>query len=209
MFLPAPNINPQDNDGNTLLHEAAGYDEVAAMKYLVLNGADVNARDHNGDTPMYHAYSREAKVWLRANGGSGMRRATRRIDRGTTTQHQSGVAHVETAISGGYTMTLALPLNLHRIRQCVTAMTALLMAPFGGTSARLNCSSRLCARGPTSGSGPKWTIMFPRARGTLLTRVPALLTCGHPIGLHSGVVLLCHDQLTYPEHGPGGFANVY
>ena len=138
-----------------------------------------------------------------------MRRTTNHIEHGPTTPHRTDIAHVETANSGGYTMAQTLPLYLHRIRQCLTAMTAPLLAPFGGTSRRPNRSSRLCARGPTSGSGPKWTIMYPRARGTLLTRVPALLTCGHPIGLHSGVVLLCHEQLTYPEHGPGEFANVY
>lgn len=45
-------INEPDNAGNTPLHSAADdWHNLDTIKYLVLKGADLNTKNHNGKTP--------------------------------------------------------------------------------------------------------------------------------------------------------------
>ena len=48
-------VNAKDEEGNTALHLAAGFDEVEVIKILVSSGADINAINSAGDTPLHHA----------------------------------------------------------------------------------------------------------------------------------------------------------
>ncbi len=54
------NINQIDFAGQTVLHRAAltpKGETLELMKYLILKGADVNAKDSNGNTPLFIAYA--------------------------------------------------------------------------------------------------------------------------------------------------------
>lgn len=46
-------VNAKLNGGTTLLHVAAYRRNIQAMKFLIERGANVNARDKRGDTPLY------------------------------------------------------------------------------------------------------------------------------------------------------------
>jgi ankyrin repeat protein len=51
-----PNFNANDNGEDTLLHHAARFENIDAVKFLVNEyGADVNARNREGDTPLHFA----------------------------------------------------------------------------------------------------------------------------------------------------------
>ena len=41
----------KDSEGNTELHLACLYNDYETIKFLIENGADVNAKDNNGQTP--------------------------------------------------------------------------------------------------------------------------------------------------------------
>ena len=45
-------INSQDEYGFSPMHASASYGHVALLEYLLTNGADVNLRDLDGDTPL-------------------------------------------------------------------------------------------------------------------------------------------------------------
>lgn len=49
------NAQWRDEGQHTLLHHAAAHSEVALVEALIRVGADVNARNHLGHTPLYHA----------------------------------------------------------------------------------------------------------------------------------------------------------
>ena len=48
-------VKGEDAGGSTLLHHAAGFGTIAAMKLLLDNGADVNAKNRIGSTPLHWA----------------------------------------------------------------------------------------------------------------------------------------------------------
>jgi ankyrin repeat protein/L-ascorbate metabolism protein UlaG (beta-lactamase superfamily) len=54
-------VNLKDNSGRTPLHWAARNDHLNVVKFLVKNGADVNAEDKRGIIPLYYS------VWLGEN----------------------------------------------------------------------------------------------------------------------------------------------
>ena len=62
-----------DYDGRTALHQACQAGQLDAVKFLVaLKDADVNVKDHDGDTPMCDAVTNghtEVAEFLKANGG--------------------------------------------------------------------------------------------------------------------------------------------
>ena len=43
-----------DENGNTLLHFAVDYDNLKIVKYLIEHGAEVNVKNNEGYTPLYH-----------------------------------------------------------------------------------------------------------------------------------------------------------
>jgi len=76
-FLAKHGNDPKDvdNNGQTLLHKAASGESVAVVKFLVANGADVNAKDNGRDsgyTPLHWAvqFSKNIEIikFLVANG---------------------------------------------------------------------------------------------------------------------------------------------
>jgi ankyrin repeat protein len=57
-------INGRDQAGSTLLHYAAGFGSLETMTRLLEAGADVNARNSRGSTPLHWAIHDESKVRL-------------------------------------------------------------------------------------------------------------------------------------------------
>jgi hypothetical protein len=54
-----------DENGYTLLHAAAAYNQIAAMGWLLQqDNVDVNAKDSDGDTPLHHVDKKEAAEYL-------------------------------------------------------------------------------------------------------------------------------------------------
>ena len=53
------NVNAQDNDGYTALHEAASQGKTEIVKLLIEKGADVNAKNKYGKTPLAEALRHE------------------------------------------------------------------------------------------------------------------------------------------------------
>ena len=45
-------VNEQDNNGYSAIHAAASYGHEELIRYLISNGADVNLKDNDGDTPI-------------------------------------------------------------------------------------------------------------------------------------------------------------
>jgi ankyrin repeat protein/mono/diheme cytochrome c family protein len=59
-----------DAGGSTALHHAAGFGPIANLQLLVDSGADVNARNRRGSTPLHWAIHDEAKVRLLLSKGA-------------------------------------------------------------------------------------------------------------------------------------------
>jgi hypothetical protein len=59
-------VKSTDKEGATLLHEAAGYWDVAVVRFLISQGADVHAEDEYGFTPLMSAIAENAHgdVWF-------------------------------------------------------------------------------------------------------------------------------------------------
>lgn len=49
---PGADVNVRTRKGETLLHNAAIWDNVEIVEFLLNNGADVNARNEDGETPL-------------------------------------------------------------------------------------------------------------------------------------------------------------
>jgi ankyrin repeat protein len=65
-------VHGKDEGGSTALHHAAGYGPVANVELLINNGADVNAKNLRGSTPLHWAIHDEAKVRLLLSKGAGI-----------------------------------------------------------------------------------------------------------------------------------------
>jgi ankyrin repeat protein/mono/diheme cytochrome c family protein len=57
-------VKGKDEGGSTALHHAAGYGPLANVQLLIDKGADVNAKNRRGSTPLHWAIHDEAKVRL-------------------------------------------------------------------------------------------------------------------------------------------------
>src|SRR5499425_1467057 len=57
-------VSGKDAGGSTALHHAAGYGPVGNLQLLIDKGADVNAKNRRGSTPLHWAIHDEAKVRL-------------------------------------------------------------------------------------------------------------------------------------------------
>lgn len=69
MALLAAGANPDaTRTGDTALHAATYQDELSIMRELLQRGADANARDFDGWTPLFYAQSVEAVRLLRECG---------------------------------------------------------------------------------------------------------------------------------------------
>jgi ankyrin repeat protein len=63
-------INARDAAGNSLLHHAAGFGNLATMKFLLEHGADANAGNKRKSTPLFWALGDEGKVRLLLDHGA-------------------------------------------------------------------------------------------------------------------------------------------
>ncbi len=61
-------MNDADTFGYTALHAAAGYCQTEMMSFLLSAGADVNAGDCDGDTPLHNVESVDCAALLLAAG---------------------------------------------------------------------------------------------------------------------------------------------
>jgi ankyrin repeat protein len=55
-------IDHQDNDGNTALHQAVGMGQVEFIKLLLLKGVNVHASNNDGFTPLHVAAMNEYPI---------------------------------------------------------------------------------------------------------------------------------------------------
>jgi ankyrin repeat protein len=63
-------VKAQDRTRSTPLHHAAGFGPISTIKLLLDKGADVNAKNRRGSTPLFWAMYSEAKVRLLAERGA-------------------------------------------------------------------------------------------------------------------------------------------
>lgn len=63
-------VTSADPAGSTLLHHAAGFGSVESMVFLLDKGADVNAKNRRGSTPLFWALHDEPKVRLLISRGA-------------------------------------------------------------------------------------------------------------------------------------------
>ena len=63
-------VTAHDQAGSTALHHAAGFSNLATMKFLLDHGADVNAANHRKSTPLFWAIDDESKVRLLIDRGA-------------------------------------------------------------------------------------------------------------------------------------------
>ena len=63
-------LSKGDENGYSPIHAAAAYGHKELMQWLVGAGADVHARDSDGDTPLHHCDSPEAAEFLLSLGAS-------------------------------------------------------------------------------------------------------------------------------------------
>jgi len=59
-LIGGADINAQGNGESTALHQAARIQDLELCKFLIANGADVNARDQRGQTPLFELFDRWA-----------------------------------------------------------------------------------------------------------------------------------------------------
>lgn len=65
-------VAPKDPAGSTLLHHAAGFGALDTLTLLLDAGADVNAKNRRGSTPLHWAIDDEAKVRVLLTRGAGV-----------------------------------------------------------------------------------------------------------------------------------------
>jgi len=63
-------VNARDNSGATALHHAVGFGNAATIAFLLDAGADVNAKNRRGATPLHWATTSEEKVRLLLDRGA-------------------------------------------------------------------------------------------------------------------------------------------
>ena len=68
----AAQLNAPDRALSSLLHHAAGFGTLETMKHLLAKGANVNAKNRRGSTPLHWAIHDEAKVRLLLAHGAGI-----------------------------------------------------------------------------------------------------------------------------------------
>ncbi|MEO5739683.1 MAG: ankyrin repeat domain-containing protein [Vicinamibacterales bacterium] len=66
-------VTSKDAAGSTPLHHAAGFGTLESLTFLIDKGADVNARNRRGSTPLFWALDDEAKVRLLVSRGAAVK----------------------------------------------------------------------------------------------------------------------------------------
>ena len=81
-------VTSKDAAGSTPLHHAAGFGALDSLAFLVDKGADVNAKNRRGSTPLFWALHDEAKVRLLISRGAAVNdQAGRRAHSGVSGSH--------------------------------------------------------------------------------------------------------------------------
>ena len=126
-------INATDFGGSTPLHHAAGFGTLESLTLLIDKGADVNAKNRRGSTPLFWAIHDEAKVRLLVSRGATIN--IKQVE-GRTPVYQasslgSGNAVLRLLLDNGgdpnvATLTGLTPLNAAALRGDIAAMRMLL-----------------------------------------------------------------------------------
>ncbi|HET9469413.1 MAG TPA: ankyrin repeat domain-containing protein [Vicinamibacterales bacterium] len=126
-------VRSADTGGSTPLHHAAGFGTVESLGLLIDKGADVNAKNRRGSTPLFWAIHDEAKVRLLVSRGATIN--VKQIE-GRTPVYQAALLSSGNGVlrylldNGGdpnvATLTGLTPLNAASLRGDVDAMRMLL-----------------------------------------------------------------------------------
>jgi hypothetical protein len=84
----SPHVTKPDT-GSSLLHDAAAYQDVAAIEYLYALGCDVNLRDAIGDTPLHVAVLFEVDTSIQTGEALDFKVTKRLIELGADTTIQN------------------------------------------------------------------------------------------------------------------------
>ncbi|MEP6783399.1 MAG: ankyrin repeat domain-containing protein, partial [Acidobacteriota bacterium] len=128
-------VNAADETKSTLLHHAAGFGTIDVMSLLIEAGADVNAKNRRGSTPMHWAIDNDAKVqFLLAKGANvNVKQVEGRTPLYQASSLGNGIVVIRRLLAAGADPNLALangrtPLMAAASRGDVAVMQALVNA---------------------------------------------------------------------------------
>jgi ankyrin repeat protein len=157
-----------DTGGSTLLHHAAGFGTLDTLAFLIDKGADVNAKNRRGSTPIFWAIHDEAKVRLLISRGAAVN--VKQIE-GRTPVYQASILGSGNAVlrllleSGGNpnaaTLTGLTPLSGAALRGDVEAMR-LLLAKGADVHAKNGAGATALMAAATNGSADAVRLLLER-----------------------------------------------
>jgi ankyrin repeat protein len=162
-------VRGQDAGGSTALHHAAAFGDAAIMEMLLSAGADVNARNGRGATPLHWAVSDEKRTRLLLEKGAAINSQT---ESGRTALYLAASQSNRDAV-----LRLLLDKGADPNIATMGGRTPLMAASAGG---ELGAMQLLLARkaNPKAASGAGSTALFDAARSRNAEAVRLLLDAG-------------------------------